>query len=58
MGGGGGRNKTEMGSVDPHFMDNNVLVYVQGDVSVPLVFELTLNRHMKDVDGRVFTVTA
>ena len=39
-------------------MENNVLVYVQGDVSAPLVFELTLNRHMQDVDGRVFTVAA
>ena len=47
-----------MGNVGDHFMDNNVLVYVQGDVSTPLVFELTRNSHMKDVDGRVFTVTA
>ena len=47
-----------MGNVGNHFMESNVLVYVQGDVSTPLVFELTRNSHMKDVDGRVFTVTA
>ena len=47
-----------MGNVGDHFMENSVLVYVQGDVSAPLVFELTLNRHMKGVDGWVFTVTA
>ena len=47
-----------MGNVGGHFMEKNVLVHVQGDVSTPLVFELTRNSHMKDVDGRVFTVTA
>ena len=29
----------------PHFMDQNVLVHVQGDVGKPLVFELTRNSH-------------
>ena len=41
-----------------HFMERNVLVHVQGAVGTPLVFELTRNSHLKDVDGRVFTVTA
>ena len=40
-----------------HFIENRVLVYVQGDVSTPLVFELTRNSHMKE-GPRVFTVTA
>ena len=39
--GRGSLRKSEMGNVGGHFMDNNVLVYVQGDVSTPLVFELT-----------------
>ena len=55
---GDGRSKSEMGNVGNHFMEKNVLVYVQGEVSTPLVFELARNCHMKDGDARVFTVTA
>ena len=43
-----------------HFMEQNVLVHVQGAVGTPLVFELTRNNHLQVVGtaGRVFTVTA
>ena len=41
--GRGSLRKSEMGNVGGHFMDNNVLVYVQGDVGTPIVFELARN---------------
>ena len=39
-------------------MEQSMVVHVQGNMDTPLVFELTRNSHMKDIAGRVFTVTA
>ena len=41
-----------------HYMEQNVLAYVRGRASAPLVFELTRRDHLKEVEGRPFTVTA
>ena len=50
--------KSDVGKVGNHFMESSVLVFVQAVPSTPLVFELTRNNHMKEGDGKAFTVTA
>ena len=46
-----GGSKSEMGNVGNHYMESHVLVYVQGNVGTPLVFELARNHHMKEAAG-------